>query len=54
MIENYIKDGYAVLNCPYDHEYINKLKIEINSLFKNDDDVLPHPTVAPWDNCGHG
>ena len=39
MIENYIKDGYAVLNCPYDHEYINKLKIEINSLFKNDDDV---------------
>ncbi len=39
MIESYIKNGYTILNCPYDNEYIKNLKNEINSLFKNEEEV---------------
>jgi hypothetical protein len=39
MINKYIKNGFAILDTSYDENYINNLKSEINSLFKNDEGV---------------
>ena len=39
MIDEYIKNGYTILNCPFDQTYIINLKKEINSLFKNENET---------------
>ncbi len=39
MVNEYIKNGFAILDNPYDKEYIKTLKNEINSLFKDDEET---------------
>jgi hypothetical protein len=39
MISKYIKNGFVILDTPYEENYIKKLKSEIGSLFKKDEEV---------------
>ena len=39
MINEYLKNGYAILDNPFDNDTVKNLKNEIDDLFDNDEEV---------------